>query len=83
MEELFNLIVSFVSVPLALQDSERAAVVAAEERSRRLESQLQEEKALSLSAHHVRTLVNFLSQSKNFSLLNLVPLYLLGTVFLL
>lgn len=40
-----------------IQDSERGAVVAAEDRARRLESQLQEEKALSLSAHNVRSLV--------------------------
>lgn len=37
-----------------IQDSERAAVVAAEERARRLESQLQEERVLSSAAQTVR-----------------------------
>lgn len=68
---------------LCSQDSERAAVVAAEERARRLESQLQEEKVLSLSAHNVSSAVNFLFQPADFLSFNLVSLNIPGTVYLL
>jgi len=69
-----------VPTPSPIQDSERAAVVAAEERARRLESQLQEEKVLSLSAQNVRSPVNSLLGLLS---LNLVPLHIPGTVYLL
>ena len=66
--------------PFCFQDSERAAVVAAEERARRLEAQLQEEKVLNLSAHNVSSHVNFQSQAAGLLNLNLLSLkYLIGT----